>query len=67
MTHETSSYEYCHSHKHVKVKESMSLLNPVISSKLLVDNLNRHIFESYLPKNVVEVLESGLLHVAGVN
>ena len=53
--------------KNEKKKDELCLLNPVISSKLLIDNINREIFDSHLPKNVLDVLESGLLVVAGVN
>ena len=66
-TEGTSTFEYCHEHNHIKKSEVHSILNPVISSKLLIDNINREIFDNHLPKGVLEVLESGLLTIAGVN
>ena len=50
-----------------KNADKLLVTNSVLSSKLLVDNLTREMFDSSLPPAILEVLEAALLSFTGVN
>ena len=47
-------------------EDNLFILNPVLSCRLLVDNLNRMVLDEKLSRKAMTALENGLLNFVGV-